>query len=120
MSKDFSALDEFVKGLNTPAKAAWTQNKSKQTECSHANVTREEGRTFCRDCGMEIMSGPSTQHIREKARLEPNRCQIRKQDEKGIWKDVERHGFSDSIIRSANKIFMDTTKGRIYRGNSRS
>ena len=87
--------------------------------CSHKNITREEGSTFCKDCGMEITHGPGKDHVREKERLEPNRCQIRKQDEKGIRGDVEGMGFNVSIIRSANKIFLDTTKGQIYRGNSR-
>jgi len=109
-------LDEAMKDLTDPSPG---KEQVETHHCVHKRVTREEGSTYCQDCGIEIPHGSGKEHMREKARLEPNRCQIRKQEEKGIHRDVERMGFSDSIVRSANRIFADTTKGQIYRGNSR-
>jgi len=50
---------------------------------------------------------------------DPNRCHARRHDEKLIFKDVEKLGFSEKIILIANEIYEQVTKGRIYRANSR-
>ena len=44
---------------------------------------------------------------------------MRKSDERNIYKDVENMGFSDKIVREANKIYFQVTQGQIFRGNSR-
>ena len=109
-------LDEALEGMQDQ------QTLSKPLavlSCAHRNVTREEGCTFCKECGVELPDSSQKDGMGRKNRLEPNRCQIRKQDEKGIYRDVERMGFTENIVRSANRIFTDTTKGQIYRGNSR-
>ena len=54
-----------------------------------------------------------------KHNTDPNRCHARKSDEKTIYKDVEKMGFSDKIISQANAIYEQCTNGKIYRGNSR-
>ena len=94
--------------------------------CPHLNMAIEKGVDVCTDCGEEITKkihntkewvyyGQSdTRHSSD-----PNRVQIRKSDERNIYKDVENMGFSDKIISEANKIYFQVTKGQIFRGNSR-
>jgi transcription initiation factor TFIIIB Brf1 subunit/transcription initiation factor TFIIB len=94
--------------------------------CSHINISLEKGINVCLDCGEEI--NKKIQHTKEwryygpsdgRHSSDPNRVQIRKSDERSIFKDVENMGFSDKIIREANKIYFQVTNNRIYRGNSR-
>jgi transcription initiation factor TFIIIB Brf1 subunit/transcription initiation factor TFIIB len=94
--------------------------------CNHSNVSENDGTMLCTDCGEEI--GRTINQEKEwrfygasdsKHTSDPNRCQTRKTDEKSIFKDVESMGFSDKIISSANKIYMQVTGGKIYRGDSR-
>jgi len=94
--------------------------------CSHLNMTNEKGVFLCIDCGQEIeyefnndkewrYYGQSD----NKYTTDPNRVQIRKIEDRNIFKDVENLGFSESIILKANKIYNQVTQGKIFRGNSR-
>jgi transcription initiation factor TFIIIB Brf1 subunit/transcription initiation factor TFIIB len=94
--------------------------------CEHTNITLEKGIEVCLDCGEEIVK--IIQHTKEwryygqtdnRHSSDPNRVQIRKSEERNIYKDVENMGFSDKIIDEANKIYFQVTKGKIFRGNSR-
>lgn len=109
-------LDKLVGVCENPPKAGETPCT---TNCKHPHVMREGGASFCQDCGIELPRHTGDGSGRVGSRLEPGRCQIRKQEEKGIYKDVERLGFSEQIVRTANQIFLETTKGQIFRGNSR-
>ena len=93
------------------------QNTTNVSACTHVNIITEGNTPYCQDCGMELPSHVITES--QTSRLDPGRCQIRKQEEKGIYRDVEHMGFNEQIVRTANKIFAQTTKGQIYRGNSR-
>ena len=96
------------------------------SSCLHVNINSEKGVNVCIDCGEEITKqmnntkewryyGQSdTRHSSD-----PNRVQIRKSEERNIYKDVENMGFSDKIISEANKIYFQVTQGQIFRGNSR-
>ncbi len=97
-----------------------------QNTCFHENVISEKGVSVCVDCGEEIHNKIShdkewryygqsdTKHVSD-----PNRVQLRKIEERSIFRDVENLGFSESIIAKANKIYSDVTQGKIFRGNSR-
>ena len=94
--------------------------------CSHLNIVNERGMDVCIDCGEEITK--KIQHTKEwryygqsdtRHSSDPNRVQIRKSDERSIYKDVENMGFSDKIVSDANKIYFQVTHGQIFRGNSR-
>ena len=94
--------------------------------CSHLNIANERGMDVCIDCGEEITK--KIQHTKEwryygqsdtRHSSDPNRVQIRKSDERSIYKDVENMGFSDKIVSDANKIYFQVTHGQIFRGNSR-
>jgi len=98
----------------------------KKEECTHSDVTEENGTKSCMLCGCEIVKTIS--YDKEwryygaddtKRNSDPNRCQARKCDDKNIYKDVENMGFSDKVIDMANQIYLNTTKDKIYRGKSR-
>lgn len=94
--------------------------------CCHENLIEEKGISCCIDCGQEMQH--KMQHDKEwryygqsdsKHSSDPNRVQMRKVEEKGIYKDVENLAFTDSIIHEANKLYSEVTNGRILRGSSR-
>ena len=94
--------------------------------CLHLNIANETGIDVCIDCGEEITK--KIHHTKEwryygqsdtRHSSDPNRVQIRKSDERSIYKDVENMGFSDKIVSEANKIYFQVTQGQIFRGNSR-
>lgn len=97
-----------------------------ETNCYHENVINEKGVSVCIDCGEEIQHRIT--HDKEwryygqsdtKHSSDPNRVQMRKNEERSIFKDVENLGFSESIIAKANKIYAQVTAGKIFRGNHR-
>ena len=125
---DFAMLDQVLDGLQdsktekTGEEITTIQNQQISTTCKHENVINEKSRCICTDCGKEIRMKRNKNFDKfnvNRNKLDPNRCQIRKADEKTIYKDVEKMNFSDAIISLANEIFLETTKGNIYRGNSR-
>ena len=94
--------------------------------CSHVNIISEKGICVCIDCGEEIQQ--KIDHDKEwryygqsdnKHTSNPNRVQMRKIEERSIYKDVESLGFSENIISKANKLYAQVTQGKIFRGNSR-
>ena len=111
------ALEKCSKGKNTA---------SSQEKCTHDNIIFENGTKLCEDCGIEInrdicydkewryYGAADTRH-----NTDPNRCYIRKSEERTIYKDVDNMGFSDKIVSKANKLYEEVTSGKIYRGNSR-
>lgn len=95
-------------------------------ECKHENVIDENGIVCCTDCGIEM-----EKHIYQekewryygqsdnKRASDPNRVHLRKIEERNIFKDVENMGFSDKVVYLANQIYLQVTKGQIFRGTSR-
>ncbi len=120
---DFDLFDEI---LNESERCDASENASPDECCIHANTSEMSGVILCTDCGEEIEKNIT--HDKEwryygqsdtKHTSDPNRCQMRKIEDKSIFKDVESMGFSDKIITLANKIYMQVTGGKIHRGNSR-
>jgi transcription initiation factor TFIIIB Brf1 subunit/transcription initiation factor TFIIB len=96
------------------------------SNCSHSDIIIEKGMSVCRDCGEEVQN--NIEYDKEwryygqsdtKHNSDPNRVQIRKNEERSIYKDVESLGFSETIVSKANKIYSQVTQGKIFRGNSR-
>jgi hypothetical protein len=115
---DFNETTEQPIQLKTPEKI----KTNKAQTCTHENKVKDKVNFICTDCGQEVepeVNKSFDKFIPNRNKLDPNRCQIRKLDEKTIYKDVEKMNFSDSIIKEANLIFLETTNGAIYRGNSR-
>ena len=102
------------------------ETKEENPKCSHKNVLNENGVNICYDCGIEI-DKPIFQDKEwryygtsdNKRTSDPNRVHIRKVEDRSIFKDVENMKFSDKIVALANQIYIQVTKGQIYRGNSR-
>ena len=121
MSSDFKLFDEALNKYKDK-----NDFKNEKKCCSHSEIITENNITSCIECGEEINQkimhekewryyGPSD----SKRTSDPNRVQIRKSDERNIYKDVENMGFSETIINKANQLYLQVTKGQIYRGNSR-
>jgi transcription initiation factor TFIIIB Brf1 subunit/transcription initiation factor TFIIB len=103
-----------------------TPKPSIDSSCSHTNTISEKGIEVCVDCGEEIhhkidnakewryYGQGDTKHVSD-----PTRVQMRKTEDRNIYKDVENLGFSESIVSKANKIYIEVSKGKILRGNSR-
>jgi transcription initiation factor TFIIIB Brf1 subunit/transcription initiation factor TFIIB len=94
--------------------------------CKHLNTLDENNVVLCVDCGAEISKQILHDkewryygHADSKNGVDPTRVQMRKYDERTIFKDVENMGFSDKITLTANSIYTEVTKGKIKRGNSR-
>lgn len=97
-------------------------------DCAHHNIcTDAHANQVCEDCGM-IQNKDEFSYEKEwryygmmdtKHNTDPNRCHARKMEDKSIYRDVEKMGFSDKIISQANMIYEQCTQGKIFRGNSR-
>ena len=94
--------------------------------CSHSSTVIESGVVNCLECGEEVRR--IITHEKEwryygssdnKRSSDPNRVQVRKNEDRNINKDVENMGFSETIVTKANELYTQVTKGQIYRGNSR-
>lgn len=89
----------------------------KEEVCQHLNWSMESTNRVCEDCGMMITRDDEVDVA--KYNTDPKRCHARRTEEKGIYKDVEKLGFSDKIVSIANVLYEQVTAGKIYRGNSR-
>lgn len=116
---DFDLFDKIFSNISL-------DDNKEENICHHSNKIENNGVVLCTDCGEEIEKNIT--HDKEwryygqsdtRHASDPNRCQIRKIDDKSIFKDVESMGFSDKIITLANKIYSQVTSGKIHRGNSR-
>jgi transcription initiation factor TFIIIB Brf1 subunit/transcription initiation factor TFIIB len=94
--------------------------------CEHEETINEGGLITCSYCGeqlkREIMNEKEWRYYGStdnKRTSDPNRVHSRKIEEKNINKDVENMGFSEPIIIKAEQIYLEVTKGEIYRGQSR-
>lgn len=98
------------------------EEKEDCKKCTHTNWSIESANKVCEDCGMVIVKEDDVDgvdiHV-VKYNTDPKRCHARRNEEKGIYKDVEKLGFSDKIVSIANALYEQVTGGRIYRGNSR-
>jgi len=120
MEDDFSLFDELLSSCNVSP--VYTSDE----ECKHLESIKENDSVVCIDCGIEITKNVIYEkdwryygYNDSRKGSDPNRCHIRKPEERTIYKDVEHMGFSDKIANMANDIYTQVTKGKIYRGNSR-
>jgi len=89
-------------------------------DCAHVNWSMESFNKICEDCGIVIMKEDDSElNPAVKYNTDPKRCHARRNEEKGIYKDVEKLGFSDKIVSIANAMYEQITQGKIFRGNSR-
>ena len=109
---DFILLDKLLVGEETIPTSS----------CVHETKKIEKSVLICMDCGEEIEKDiflDSKLYPEIQIKQDVSRCHIRKMEEKNIYKDVEDMGFGERIVSIANEIYIEATKGKIYRGNSR-
>jgi transcription initiation factor TFIIIB Brf1 subunit/transcription initiation factor TFIIB len=121
----FDIFDEF-ESVDDIDNIENIDDEVENSDCQHLFIINESGTLLCNDCGTELSKVMSYEKDWRyygsddtRKNSDPNRCHIRKMEDKSIFKDVENFGFSDKIVNSANDIYTQVTKGKIYRGNSR-
>ena len=94
--------------------------------CNHANYITEGSIVFCSDCGEEIEKNMFQDkewryygQTDNKRVSDPNRVVPRKFEDRNIYGDVENMNFGDKTVHLANQIYIQVTKGQIFRGHSR-
>jgi len=126
-NSEFLLFDQILKEYKkTNVSDSETDEGSDSDCCTHENIINEKGMSVCVDCGEEMQY--KNTHDKEwryygqgdtKNSSDPTRVQMRKCEERNIFRDVENLGFSDKVVARANKIYAQVTKGKIFRGNSR-
>lgn len=124
---DFSLFEEALGEYDTMKKNEIIKEDDDETSlCKHSNIIDENGIVCCVDCGIEMEKSIYQEkewryygQADNKRMSDPNRVHLRKMEERNIFKDVENMGFSDKIVSLANQIYIQVTKGKIFRGNSR-
>jgi transcription initiation factor TFIIIB Brf1 subunit/transcription initiation factor TFIIB len=93
-------------------------------QCPHNNLNDKNN--CCEDCGLELSKTiPFDKEWRYYGHLDnrnindPNRCHIRKNEDKTIYKDISNLSLPDNIVKEANSLYQHVVKDRIYRGNTR-
>lgn len=121
-------FDLFEKAMEEYNKVSSQNNITsvQNNECEHLNINNDKGSISCIDCGEELEKTVFQEkewryygQADTKRSSDPTRVQIRKCEERNIFKDVESMNFSDKIVSLANQIYIQVTKGQIFRGNSR-
>ena len=114
MSEDnFDKLNELVDEQNI--------EKKEEDHCinKHQNTITEGMNTFCMDCGIILTKNFSYEKewryygsMDTKHNSDPDRCNIRKVDEKGIFKDVEKLQIHAKVVNCANELYEIVTQGK--------
>lgn len=125
-----SEFDILEKALeeNIDIKIHETNPWPEDNDCEHNNTIKEKNNTIiCIDCGEEIYSENlfekewkiySNNDNRHSA--DPNRCQIRKFNDRSIYKDLQGKNIPDKIITKANELYEKVTQGGIKRKINRT
>jgi len=124
MSNDFQIFDQIFPKQNNIGQI--NDKNINNKKCSHDNVVIENGNWACTDCGEEMNKNISMEkewryygNVDTKHSSDPNRCHIRKIEERSIYKDVEKMGFDEKTVSTANRLYLENTNGNIFRGNTR-
>ena len=93
------------------------ETKSEPNACDHKHVILKNGTETCTTCGellkTKIMHDKEWRCYSNSGKKDPNRVQIRKVDDRNIFKDVQGLGFSNKIVSLANDLYSDVSKGKI-------
>lgn len=99
----------------------------RKATCPHREIILEGHTKNCAECGEVLLIKELTYEkewryygmMDTRHTSDPNRCHIRRSEDKTIYRDVDKMGFSDKIISMANHLYEQVTQGRIFRGNTR-
>jgi transcription initiation factor TFIIIB Brf1 subunit/transcription initiation factor TFIIB len=117
---------QILKDIGKSEYNFFNTNLNKKNQCNHTNYTFENVSKICIDCGIVIEKDISYEKewryygmLDTKHNSDPNRCNIRKTEDKSIFKDVDKLGFNDKIVIYANSLYEQVTNNKIFRGNIR-
>lgn len=124
---DFDLFKQAMLEYNENNKPKDENDSENENDCEHGHIITENGINICTLCGEEVSKATIDMEKEwryygvndSKHSSDPNRCQIRKVEQKNIYKDVENMGFSEKVVSLANNLYFQVTKDKIYRGNSR-
>jgi len=123
---DFKLFEDTYKIFQNNEKKEENNEYSEKQCCENPKIILEQSNQICENCGILVNKElvfdkewrfyglHDTKHSND-----PSRCHIRKLDDITIYKDVDKLGFSEKIIITANHIYEEVTHKKIYRGNSR-
>lgn len=122
MNSNFDIFNTALKNLEKVESAKCKKRRPKSS-CNHDRIDRANGVETCVNCG-EILTTTIShdrewRHYANSGKKNPARVQIRKIEERSIFKDVTGLGFSNRIVSIANDLYQDVSKGSIFRGNCR-
>lgn len=87
--------------------------------CNHEHTLKEGGFVICAECGLEIQTIFNYEQTWKSCLNDIIRnggYSIRKQDDRNIYKDVERFGLCERVIEVANELYCMVTETKNYRG----
>nr|QBK85362.1 MAG: transcription initiation factor IIB [Iridovirus LCIVAC01] len=123
---EFKLFDEVLHDYNNLRLSDKDISQEIEKSCPHENVIDENGGKLCTECGIELQKNVSLEKEWRyygandtKHTSDPNRCHMRKIEERSIVKDVETYGFGPKVVARADIYYKEVTGGKIYRGNSR-
>lgn len=118
---DFSIFEQY-EDTTTELNDVNQPQQLESEKCNHENTCLDNGSVICTECGMII---EKVQTYEKEWRYydcdnkkNPTRCLARKLDGIIIMKDLENTGIDHNIIKIANDIYVQVTKGQIKRGKS--
>ena len=90
---EFNLFDEAFKNYEKNNTKIDTMIETKK--CTHNDLHIDNGITYCINCGEQIENDNKDIRCEENDSfymMDPNRCQIRKVEDRSIFKDVENMG----------------------------
>lgn len=98
-----------------------------ETDCKHKDTINSNGIEICVQCGIEfqdkIINMENETHFYggndTKTFKDPSRVYFRRIDNKNIYKDLDKYNLSIPIKEKTNKLYLQITNDKIYRGDIR-
>jgi transcription initiation factor TFIIIB Brf1 subunit/transcription initiation factor TFIIB len=95
------------------------------TLCNHIYSDEIMGNLYCSDCGLRleksVFQGKEWRIFSDDKSLHKpqNRVQIRRNEDKSIYGDIEQMTFPEKVKAEANKLYMEITENDVFRGSTR-
>lgn len=98
-----------------------------ENNCDHKDTIIDNNIEICIQCGTElqdkVISSENEIHYYggndTKTFKDPSRVYFRKSEIKNIYKDLDKYNLPISIKEKTNKLYLQITNGKIYRGDIR-
>ena len=123
-SPDFGYFEKLLQNSDKIIQSGGKHNTllSNVTKCSH-KTTESNGYKICILCGhivkQNLSNGNKEWRYYGMSNNDPNRTHMRKIETKSIYKDVQNLNLGEDVIYTANNIYTEVTKNKIFRAKSR-